>query len=108
MSPDIEQVRRVAGSVKDPEVRTSIAELGLLDEVEVDGGRVTVRFHLTSPLCPAKFAGAIGQGIRRRVAKLPGVEAVEVVLVDHFRAEALPRLINEGDRCAETRGVMRR
>ena len=75
---------------------------------EVDGGRVTVRFHLTSPLCPAKFAGAIGQEIRRRVARLPGVEAVEVVLTDHFMADALHRLINEGDRFAETRGVMRR
>src|SRR5215216_4425377 len=105
---DLERVRRVAGSVKDPEVRTSIADLGLLDEVEVDGGRVTVRFHLTSPLCPAKFAGAIGQQIRRRVARLPGVESVEVVLIDHFMAEALHRLINEGDRFAETRGVMRR
>ena len=105
---DRERVRRVAGSVKDPEVRTSIAELGLLDEVEVEGGRVTVRFHLTSPLCPAKFAGAIGQEIRRKVAKLPGVEAVEVVLTDHFMADALHRLINEGDRFAETRGVMRR
>ncbi|HEU4398675.1 MAG TPA: iron-sulfur cluster assembly protein [Actinomycetota bacterium] len=105
---DAERVRRVAGAVKDPEVRTSIAELGLLDEVEVDGGRVTVRFHLTSPLCPAKFAGAIGQEIRRRVARLPGVDSVEVVLEDHFMAEALHRLINEGDRSAETRGMMRR
>jgi len=105
---DAQRVRRVAGAVKDPEVRTSIAELGLLDEVEVDGGRVTVRFHLTSPLCPAKFAGAIGQEIRRRVARLPGVDSVEVVLEDHFMAEALHRLINEGDRSAETRGVMRR
>jgi len=31
-----------------------------------------------------------------------------VVLVDHFMAEALHRLINEGDRSAETRGMMRR
>jgi metal-sulfur cluster biosynthetic enzyme len=105
---DPERVRRVAGSVKDPEVRTSIAELGLLDEVEVDGGRVTVRFHLTSPLCPATFAGAIGQDIRRRVARLPGVDEVEVVLTDHFMADTLHRLINEGNRSAETRGVMRR
>jgi metal-sulfur cluster biosynthetic enzyme len=105
---DLDRVRRVAGAVKDPEVRTSIAELGLLDEVEVDGGRVTVRFHLTSPLCPARFAGAIGQEIRRRVARLPGVESVEVVLGDHFMAETLHRLINEGDRSAEARGVMRR
>ena len=105
---DRERVRRVAGSVKDPEVRMSIAELGLLDDVEVDGGRVTVRFHLTSPLCPAKFAGAIGQEIRRKVARVPGVEAVEVVLTDHFMTETLHRLINEGDRFADTRGVMRR
>ena len=105
---DLERVRKVAGSVKDPVVRTSIADQGLLDEVEVDGGRVTGRVHQTSPLCPAKFAGAIGQQIRRRVARLPGVDGVEVVLTDHFMAEALHRLINEGDRFAETRGVMRR
>ncbi len=104
---DLERVRKVAGGVKDPEVRTSIAELGLLDGVEVDGGRVTVRFHLTSPLCPARFAGEIGREIRRRVARIDGVESVEVVLGDHFMAEALHRLINEGDRAAATRGLLR-
>ena len=101
-------VRRAAGGVKDPEVRTSIAELGLLDEVEIEGGRVTVHFHLTSPLCPAMFAGRIGKDIRRRVAKLPGVESVEVVLQDHFMAGELYRLINEDDRSVEVRGLMRR
>ena len=104
---DPERVRKVAGGVKDPEVRTAIAELGLLDAVEVDGGRVTVRFHLTSPLCPARFAGEIGREIRRRVARIEGVESVEVVLGDHFMAEALHRLINEGDRAAATRGLLR-
>lgn len=105
--PDVERVRAVAGAVKDPEVRTSIAELGLLDGVEVNGGHVTVRFHLTSPLCPAKFAGGIGREIHRRVARLEGVTSVEVVLGDHFMAEALHQLINHGDRSAATRGVLR-
>jgi metal-sulfur cluster biosynthetic enzyme len=91
---DLERVRRVAGGVRDPEVRTSIAELGLLDEVEADGGHVTVRFHLTSPLCPHRFAGQIGREIRRRVGRLPGVVSVEVVLRDHFAAAELHRLIN--------------
>jgi metal-sulfur cluster biosynthetic enzyme len=102
------RVRAVAGAVRDPEVRTPIADLGLLDGVEVDGGRVTVRFHLTSPLCPAWFAGRIGREIRRRVGRLPGVDAVEVVLQDHFMAEALHELINEGGRGAAARGLMRR
>jgi metal-sulfur cluster biosynthetic enzyme len=105
---DVELVRAVAGRVPDPEVRTSIAELGLLDDVEVDRGRVRVHFHLTSPLCPAKFAGGIGREIRRRVGRLPGVESVEVVLGDHFMAEALHELINNGDRSAVTRGVLKR
>ncbi len=77
-------------------MRTSIVDLGLLDEVEVDGGHVTVRFHLTSPLCPHRFAGQIGREIRGRVARLPGVTSVEVVLQDHFAAAELHRLINAG------------
>jgi metal-sulfur cluster biosynthetic enzyme len=106
--PDVDQVRRVAGSVKDPEVRTTLADLGLLDEVEVDqAGRVRVRFHLTSPLCPARFAGQIGQEVRRRVARLPGVASVEVVLGDHFMAQALHQLINHGNHTAATKGVLR-
>jgi metal-sulfur cluster biosynthetic enzyme len=93
---DLRRVRAVAGGVKDPEVRTSIADLGLLDEVEADGGHVTVRFHLTSPLCPHRFAGHIGREIRGRVSRLPGVESVEVILQDHFAADELHRLINAG------------
>jgi len=96
---DPERVRKVAGSVKDPEVRTSIAELGLLDEVEVDGGRVTVRFHLTSPLCPAKFAGAIGQGIvtiaeKLRPSSVEQIKRVFVNLIDNA-LDALDRVDDE-------------
>jgi ATP-binding protein involved in chromosome partitioning len=91
---DVDAVRKAAGSVPDPEVRRSIADLGLLDEVEVDGERVTVHFHLTSPLCPANFAARIGKEIRRRVAAGPGVQSVEVVLQDHFVQNELHRLIN--------------
>jgi ATP-binding protein involved in chromosome partitioning len=91
---DVDAVRKAAGSVPDPEVRRSIADLGLLDEVEVDGERVTVHFHLTSPLCPTNFAARIGKEIRRRVAAVPGVQSVEVVLQDHFVQDELHRLIN--------------
>jgi metal-sulfur cluster biosynthetic enzyme len=91
---DVDEVRKAAGSVPDPEVRRSIADLGLLDGVEVEGSRVTVHFHLTSPLCPATFAARIGKEIRRRVAALAGVESVEVVLQDHFIQDELHRLIN--------------
>ena len=95
---DSAAVRAAAGSVPDPEIRRSLAEMGLLDDVEVEGDRVTVYFHLTSPLCPSKFATRIGQEIRRRVEAVPGVGSCEVVLRDHFLRERIQQLINAGGR----------
>jgi metal-sulfur cluster biosynthetic enzyme len=95
MSVDVEAVRAAAGSVRDPEIRRSLSDMGLLDEVVVDDeSRVTVHFHLTSPLCPTKFATSIGQELRRRVEAIPGVTSCEVVLRDHFLREKLQELIN--------------
>ncbi|HEV2655430.1 MAG TPA: iron-sulfur cluster assembly protein [Ktedonobacteraceae bacterium] len=94
MSVDLEAVRKAAGSVRDPEIRRSLADMGLLDEVLVEDDRVTVHFHLTSPLCPSKFATSIGQEIRRRVEAIDGVTSCEVVLRDHFLRAKLQELIN--------------
>ena len=91
---DIDAVRAAAGSTRDPEIRRSLGELGLLDEVQVVDGQVTVHFHLTSPLCPTKFATSIGQDIRRRVEAIPGVTSCEVVLRDHFLREKIQERIN--------------
>jgi metal-sulfur cluster biosynthetic enzyme len=94
MSIDIEAVRMAAGSTPDPEMRCSIAELNLLDEITVEGSGVTVHYHLTSPLCPAQFATKIGKEIRRRVLAVPGVEACEVVIQDHFLRDEIQQQIN--------------
>lgn len=91
---DIDAVRAAAGSTRDPEIRRSLGELGLLDEVQVVDGQVTVQFHLTSPLCPTKFATSIGQEIRRRVEAIPGVTSCDVVLRDHFLREKIQERIN--------------
>jgi metal-sulfur cluster biosynthetic enzyme len=94
MTLDVDAVRAAAGSTRDPEIRRSLGELGLLDEVEIAAGQVTVHFHLTSPLCPTKFATSIGQEIRRRVEAVPGVTSCEVVLRDHFLREKIQERIN--------------
>lgn len=95
---DLEAVRTAAGSTRDPEIRRSLSDLGLLDEVVVEGQKVTVHFHLTSPLCPSKFATSIGQEIKKRVEAVEGVEACEVVLRDHFLRDKIQQLINSGGR----------
>ena len=94
MTIDVQAVRAAAGSVRDPEIRRSLSEMGLLDDVQIEGSQVTVHFHLTSPLCPSKFATSIGQEIRKRVEVIPGVTSCEVVLRDHFLRAKIQELIN--------------
>lgn len=94
---DAAAVRAAAGSVPDPEIRRTLAELDLLDEVEVgEDGEVVVRYHLTSPLCPSPFAVDIGREVRRRVQQVPGVRACRVDIRDHFVAADIARQVNEG------------
>lgn len=53
-TPDGSLARRVAAAVADPEVPVlTIADLGVLRDVEVDGGRVTVTITPTYSGCPA-------------------------------------------------------
>ncbi|MGZ4601930.1 MAG: metal-sulfur cluster assembly factor [Oryzihumus sp.] len=94
---DLAAARVAAGSVPDPEIRRTLADLDLLDEVDADAaGTVTVRYHLTSPLCPSPFAIDIGREVRRRVEALPGVARCRVDIRDHFIAEEISRQVNEG------------
>ena len=93
---DLVAVRAAAGSVPDPEIRVTLAELDLIDEVQVDpAGVVLVGYHLTSPLCPSPFAIDIGKEVRRRVQALPGVTACRVDIRDHFIARDISAEVND-------------
>lgn len=88
-------VLSAAGSVPDPEIRKTLGELGLIDEVEVGvGGDVIVRYHLTSPLCPSPFAISIGKEVRRRVQLLDGVSRCTVDIREHFSASEIAARVN--------------
>lgn len=89
-------VREAAGSVPDPEIRRTLDELDLMDEIEVTAdGDVLVRYHLTSPLCPSPFAIDIGREVRRRVLDVPGVRTCRVDIRDHFIAADISGQVNE-------------
>jgi len=65
-------------TVLDPELHRSIVDLGMVGDVAVAGGRVTISIKLTVAGCPLKAE------IQRRVAEaitpLPGVDGVHVTL----------------------------
>ena len=80
-----EDVLAALGTVYDPELDEPITALRFVASCEVaDGGAVDVRLRLPTPQCAPNFAFLMATDARDAVRTVPGVEAVSVVLEDHY------------------------
>lgn len=71
-----EDVLEALKAVFDPEIGVDIVNLGLVYELEIEGGDVKVLMTLTSMGCPA--SGLIEFQAKEAAATVPGVEKVDV------------------------------
>ncbi|MGI9642361.1 MAG: Mrp/NBP35 family ATP-binding protein [Acidimicrobiia bacterium] len=74
VTPD--QVRTALKHVIDPELHTDIVDLGMVGDISVDGGHVSVDIALTIASCPMR--GQIESDVDRRVTALAGVDSLEI------------------------------
>ncbi len=79
MAVTAEQVREALKQVKDPELGFDIVNLGLVYNVAVDGGKVSVDMTLTSPACMA--GPFIAEQAKAAAEAVDGVEEAEVRIV---------------------------
>ena len=92
-----EAVREAAGSVIDPELRRSLAELGMIGTVETSSTHASIQLKLTIAGCPA--AQTIERDVRTAAESVAEIESVDVnvtVMSPEERAEMLARLRPEG------------
>ena len=67
-------------NIYDPEIPVNIYDLGLIYEIDYDpSGEATIRMTLTAPNCP--MADILVEDVNIQVAKVKGVEKVNVILV---------------------------
>ena len=69
-------IRATLANVIDPELHADIVDLGMVGDVSIESGAVTVGLALTIASCPMR--GQIESDIERRVGALPDVDSVEV------------------------------
>jgi ATP-binding protein involved in chromosome partitioning len=74
--PTQEQVLEVLATVDDPEINKPITELGMVDEISIQGSTVGVKVKLTVPGCPLK--DTITREVTAAVKRLDGVDDVQI------------------------------
>ena len=98
MAQDIKQLRvkifDELSKIVDPEINTTITDLELVDEVDINNSHVRVDLHLTSPFCPAVFGFKICQDVHDNLLKIDGIDDVKVNVSNHFMAEQINNQVN--------------
>ena len=86
-----DDIKEALRDVYDPEIPVNVYDLGLIYDIQLDGGQVYVQMTLTAPGCG--MGPYIAQNAEWRIAEIEGVEDVEVDMV--FDPPWNPEMITE-------------
>jgi metal-sulfur cluster biosynthetic enzyme len=84
-----EAVLAALRTVNDPELDESLVQLGFLESVQVDAGRVDIVLRLPTFWCAPNFAYLMAHDARERTLRVAGVRQVRVVLKDHMYSDEI-------------------
>ena len=73
-----EQITEGLRGVLDPELGMSVVDLGLIYDVHIEHGTVSIIMTLTAPGCP--IHDAMTAWVQRALMQLPGVREVDVTI----------------------------
>ncbi len=78
-----EHVVAALGTVNDPDLHRDLVTLNMIEDVAIEGGRVSFTLVLTTSACPLK--GQIEDDCRRAVSALAGVSEVHITTTSRVR-----------------------
>lgn len=97
MTPGLtSRVMAALAGVRDPELDQSVTDLGFVADVTTVGSRVEVTLRLPTYFCAPNFAWLMVNDAHAAVRIVPGVDEVEVRLVDHFAADEINAGVGAG------------
>jgi len=79
--------------VADPELGASIIDMGLVDEISVEGTEARITYHLTVPMCPPVMALYIGNEIKKKLLRVQGVERASVRVTNHYYEKEINQML---------------
>jgi len=86
-------IEETLGSITDPGSGAKLMDLGLVRDLAVEDGAVSLTFRPSSTVCPAAFT--LAPGIKAMVEKVEGVKSVRMNVENFRRAEELMALLQD-------------
>jgi len=74
-------------TIIDPHTGQSMYDMGLISDLKVEGGEVSLTFEPSSPYCP--IGVQLAQAIKNGVESVEGVEKVLVTVRGHVMADKI-------------------
>jgi len=88
-----QQVIEALKKVVDPHTGVSVFEMGLISNLNVKDGNVSLTFIPTSPVCPMGLQ--LARDIKEEVCKLEGITKCDVEVVGHLQADLINKELNQ-------------
>jgi metal-sulfur cluster biosynthetic enzyme len=100
--PDRETILARLDQVLDPELDTSILQLGFVVSIHADHGDLSVTLRLPTYFCSPNFVYMMAADARDALLTLDSVRDVIIRVGDHFASAAIESGVNSGKSFAET------
>ncbi len=81
--PTVEEIREALSTVNDPDLNRDLVSLGMIKDIQVEGGKVAITVELTTPACPLK--AKIQEDCEQAIRKVQGVEHITVEMTAQTR-----------------------
>jgi metal-sulfur cluster biosynthetic enzyme len=85
-----EKIKEKLREVIDPEIGMNLVEMGLIEDITVEGDRAKIVFKPTSPFCPIAFY--LAQQVKSAAESV--VKEVEVYVRGHMMEEQINKTVN--------------
>jgi metal-sulfur cluster biosynthetic enzyme len=88
-----QQVIEALRKVVDPHTGVSVYDMGLISNLSIKDGAVSLTFIPTSPVCPMGLQ--LARDIQREISLLPGIVKCNVEVVGHIQADIINKELNK-------------
>lgn len=78
-------------AVMDPHTGLSMWDMGLIHDMKIEGGQISLTFIPTSPFCPMGIQLAVA--IKKALRKMKEINKVNVSIQGHMNAEEINKML---------------